>query len=247
MVKWWIGCSGFHYKHWKGVFYPEKLAQSKWFDYYNNRFLTLELNTTFYRFPRLSSLEPWYNRSPHNFRFSVKAPRGITHYRQFNSAERLLNDFYSIIREGLKEKLACVLFQLPERVTYKEEKLKQIIESVDPDFNNVIEFRNETWWTQHVYDKLANNNITFCAMSHPSLPSEVIQNTDILYFRFHGVPELYKSKYSLAELEKISDEIERNPATKEAFIYFNNDIDGSAITNALELEQYVSQYKKRLI
>src|SRR5205085_5082044 len=56
MAKWWIGCSGFHYKHWKGIFYPEKLAQSKWFDYYNNSFLTLELNTTFYRFPRLSSL-----------------------------------------------------------------------------------------------------------------------------------------------------------------------------------------------
>ncbi len=59
MTKWWIGCSGFHYKHWKGIFYPEKLAQNKWFDYYNDHFKTLELNVTFYRFPQLSFLETW--------------------------------------------------------------------------------------------------------------------------------------------------------------------------------------------
>ena len=73
-------------------------------------------------------------------------------------------------------------------------------------------------------------------MSHPSLPDDVIQNTNTLYFRFHGVPRLYQSKYDIATLQKISDEIESNPATKQAFIYFNNDIDGSAITNAFEME-----------
>lgn len=238
MVKWWIGCSGFHYKHWKGIFYPEGLAQSKWFGYYNNHFKTLELNVTFYRFPQLSFLETWYKKSPDVFSFSVKAPRAITHYKQFNDCEQLLADFYGTIQEGLKDKLGCVLFQMPPRMAYKKEKLEQIIQNLDPAFTNVVEFRNETWWCAEVYHKLAEHNITFCGMSHPSLPDDVVQNTKTIYFRFHGVPDLYRSKYDMATLQKISDEIKNNPGTKEAFIYFNNDIDGSAITNAAEMEEY---------
>jgi len=238
MEKWWIGCSGFHYKHWKGIFYPEKLAQSKWFDYYNNRFKTLELNVTFYRFPQLSFLEAWYKKSPDVFSFSVKAPRAITHYKQFNNSEQLLADFYGTIQEGLRDKLGPVLFQMPPRMAYKEDKLEQIIQSLDPAFTNVVEFRNDTWWTQEVYTKLARHNITFCGMSHPVLPDDVVQNTSTVYFRLHGVPELYRSKYDISVLEKISNEIQSNTAVKEAFIYFNNDIDGSAITNAIEMEEY---------
>jgi uncharacterized protein YecE (DUF72 family) len=243
MAKWWIGCSGFHYKHWKGIFYPDKLAQSKWFDYYNNHFKTLELNVTFYRFPRLSFLETWYTKSPAVFSFSVKVPRAITHYKQFNNTKQMLDDFYGTTREGLKEKLGCILFQMPGRMAFKEEKLDQIIESLDPAFTNVLEFRNESWWTAHVYNKLAENNITFCSMSHPSLPEAVVQNTKTVYFRFHGVPNLYSSKYDITILKKISDEIETNSSTKEAFIYFNNDIGGAAIINAIEMEEYVRKYK----
>jgi uncharacterized protein YecE (DUF72 family) len=244
MTKWWIGCSGFHYKHWKGIFYPEKLAQSKWFDYYNNRFKTLELNVTFYRFPRLPYLEEWYRKSPEVFSFSVKAPRAITHYRKFVNAGKYLQDFYGTVQEGLKDKVGCILFQMPERMAYKEQKLEQIIESLDPGFVNVLEFRNESWWNNDVYNKLALHNISFCGMSHPALPDVVVQNTKTVYFRFHGVPELYKSKYDLATIQRISNEIENNPATKEAFIYFNNDIDGSAITNAFQMEAYIESLEK---
>jgi uncharacterized protein YecE (DUF72 family) len=244
MAKWWIGCSGFHYKHWKGIFYPDKLAQSKWFDHYHNHFKTLELNVTFYRFPRLPYLEEWYRKSPDLFKFSVKAPRAITHYKKFVDAQKYLQDFYGTSREGLKEKLGCILFQMPERMVYKEQKLEQIIESLDPAFTNVLEFRNASWWNQEVYNKLAAHNITFCGMSHPRLPDDVIQNTSTLYFRFHGVPHLYKSKYDISTLERISDEIENNEAIKQAFIYFNNDIDGSAITNAFEMEAYVESLNK---
>ncbi len=80
-------------------------------------------------------------------------------------------------------------------------------------------------------------------MSHPSLPGEVMQNTKTFYFRFRGVPQLYKSKYDIAILKKISDEIESNTNTKKAFIYFNNDINGTAITNAIEMEEYITGYK----
>jgi uncharacterized protein YecE (DUF72 family) len=244
MAKWSIGCSGFHYKHWKGIFYPEKLAQSKWFDHYNDRFKTLELNVTFYRFPRLPALQNWYDKSPKSFTFSVKAPKAITHYKKFIDKRRMLSDFYGTVQEGLKEKTGCILFQLPHQMGYKEGKLNQIIESLDPAFTNVVEFRNVTWWNQEVYNKLAAHNITFCGMSHPDLPEDVVQNTKTVYFRFHGVPQLYKSKYEVATLQRIADEIENNAAIKKAFVYFNNDIDGSALTNAFEMEAYIESLKK---
>ena len=118
-----IGCSGFYNKDWKNDFYPNGLAQRKWFEYYCTQFNSLELNTTFYRFPRVEFLQKWYDKSPSDFKFSVKAPRLITHFKQLKDCERLLDDFYSTIREGLKEKLGTVLFQLPAKIIYSEELL----------------------------------------------------------------------------------------------------------------------------
>ncbi len=161
MVHWRIGCSGFHYKHWKEVFYPHGLAQNKWFTFYCEHFNTLELNVTFYRFPQLSFLEGWYNKSPADFSFAVKAPRGITHYKKFLNAEQLISDFYNTVSEGLKDKLGCILFQLPPRYNYTEERLQLIISSVNNSFNNIIEFRHESWWNAGVYNELAKNKITF--------------------------------------------------------------------------------------
>ncbi len=147
----------------------------------------------------------------------------------------MIDDFYSIVTEGLKEKLGCVLFQLPPSYSFTEERLQKIIQSLDNSFNNVLEFMHTTWWNKVVYDELAKKRITFCGMSHPLLPDDIIQNTQILYYRMHGVPELYKSPYSLLELNKIINEIENSRLTKNAFIYFNNDIGGSAITNAKQM------------
>ncbi len=79
-------------------------------------------------------------------------------------------------------------------------------------------------------------------MSHPQLPGEVVQNTRVLYFRFHGVPHLYSSSYDTDTLKRISNEINDNLSIKEVFIYFNNDIGGSAIKNATEMEEYISHF-----
>jgi uncharacterized protein YecE (DUF72 family) len=243
MAKWHIGCSGFHYKHWKGGFYPEDLPQRKWFEFYNKRFKTVELNVTFYRFPRLSVLQEWYDKSSPDFRFSVKAPRAITHFKQFINCEQMLSDFYGTVQEGLKEKIGCILFQLPPRMAYKEAKLLQIVDSLDPSFKNVLEFRHESWWTAEVYRTLSKHNITFCGQSHPELPEDVVQNNKVLYYRFHGIPELYRSPYEFKILKRVADEIEENKKIKEAFIYFNNDIEVSAIANALEMETYLKGQK----
>jgi uncharacterized protein YecE (DUF72 family) len=101
MRKWWIGCSGFYYKEWREKFYPKGLPQRKWFEFYCESFNTVELNVTFYRFPKLEALKGWYQRSPEDFTFTVKAPRLVTHYRRFKNAATNIQQFYERVYDGI--------------------------------------------------------------------------------------------------------------------------------------------------
>jgi uncharacterized protein YecE (DUF72 family) len=239
MIKFHIGCSGFYYKHWKGLFYPDKLPQNKWFEYYCQHFNTLELNVTFYRFPQLQFLQQWYQKSNADFIFAVKAPREITHYKKFNDSVERLSDFYDVVREGLADKLGCILFQMPPSYHFTEDHLQLIINSLDDSFKNVVEFRHSSWWNMDVCKKLSKHHIIFCGMSYPGLPEVLVQNTDVVYYRLHGVPELYTSPYSINALQKLVDEIAKENKAKEVFFYFNNDIGGSAIKNARQMQLMV--------
>jgi uncharacterized protein YecE (DUF72 family) len=231
-MKWHIGCSGFHYKHWKGTFYPSDMPQRKWFEFYTQHFSTLELNVTFYRFPQVSFLKKWYADSPADFRFSVKAPKAITHFKQFHNTVDMITSFYSTIREGLSDKLGPVLFQFPPRFHYDEDRLQRVLDQLDPGFDNVLEFRHPSWWRDDVYQKLAERQISFCGMSHPELPRDLVVNGKVLYYRFHGVPQLYSSSYSDEELAEIVNRLKNDDSVEGAWFYFNNDAAVAAIPNA---------------
>src|SRR6516225_5571773 len=202
----YIGCSGFHNKDWRESFYPKGLPQKKWFNYYCSQFNSLELNTTFYRFPTQQLLQRFYDESPPAFKFSVKVPRLITHYKQFKKTESLLDDFYHCV-EGLKEKLGVVLFQLPGRIMFSEKLLEWINKSLDSRFNNIIEFRHASWWNEYVFYKLATKNITFCGASIKGLPDELVNNSHIIYYRFHGIEKSYYSEYSDEQIEQFTNEL----------------------------------------
>ena len=243
-IKWHIGCSGFSYKEWKEEFYPKGLAQSKWFHYYTEHFDTLELNVTFYRFPTLNSLKGWYDKAPEGFSFSSKVPRSITHFKKFEETERMVSDFYALLREGLKEKLACVLFQLPPTLIYSEAKLEKIISQIDPAFTNVIEFRHESWWRKDVQSILRKHNISFCGVSFPKISfDDAVINTPTCYYRFHGVPKLFYSEYDEAFIEKIQQQIAQNKQVKTAFIYFNNTASLAALHNARYFQKLIGLHK----
>lgn len=239
-IKWHIGCSGFSYKEWKEEFYPKGLAQSKWFNYYTQHFDTLELNVTFYRFPTLNSLKGWYDKAHEGFSFSAKVPRSITHFKKFEDTERMISDFYDLLKDGLKEKLACVLFQLPPSFVYTEEKLEKIINQTNPSFTNIIEFRHESWWRKDVQASLKKHNIGFCGVSFPKISfDDAVINTPTCYYRFHGVPKLFYSEYDKSFIEKIYNQISENKKVKTAYVYFNNTASLAALHNA--------KYFKKLI
>lgn len=236
-IKWHIGCSGFHYKEWKERFYPKGLPQRLWFEHYARHFNTLELNVTFYRFPSLQSLESWHQRSPEGFSFSAKVPRTITHYQKFKDTQNLIADFYAALKEGLKEKLGCVLFQLPPSFHYSDERLEMVLGQMDPSFRNVIEFRHESWWRQDVQQALAAKQASFCGVSFPKIVfDDAITNAPLAYYRFHGVPVLFHSAYELPFLQKIAGQLQGAAIVKETFVYFNNTASMAAIDNALQFK-----------
>jgi len=239
--KWFIGCSGFAYKEWKEAFYPQGMPQSRWFDYYTRHFNTLELNVTFYRFPTIKSLQGWYNKAPEGFVFSAKVPRWITHYRRFEETERMLGDFYGLLKEGMKDKMGAVLFQLSGQFVYSKEKLHKMLEQLDYSFTNVIEFRNEGWWRKDVLQLLKKNNISFCGVSYPKLPDDAVVNTAIPYYRFHGVPKLFYSQYSKAFVKKIYEQLAAKKSAKTIYVYFNNTATQAAINNARYLQTLIKE------
>jgi uncharacterized protein YecE (DUF72 family) len=239
MKNWWIGCSGFHYKGWREKFYPKDLPQRKWFEYYCEHFNTVELNSTFYRFPRLKDLQSFYYGSPDQFKFTVKAPRLITHFKKFHNARSQAMDFYGTVADGLQSKLGSVLFQLHPATSYSIENLERILQTVDPSFVNVVEFRHPSWWRKDVYQVLKENSISFCSISYPHLPDEVLKTSPVVYYRFHGVPKLYLSSYSTVKLRLVGHALQKLRQVQDVYCYFNNDIEVAAVKNAKEFSSIV--------
>ena len=235
-----IGCSSFYNTYWKGIFYPDDMPRKEWFEYYCKHFDTYELNATFYKFPTLKTSQNWYDKSPEGFLFAVKAPKVITHLKKFVDCQKELNDFYEVVQEGFKEKLGCVLFQLPPSFHYTPERLSLIVASLNPDFKNVIEFRNETWWREEVYAVFSENDITFCSVNYPNLPTAIIKTNEIGYLRFHGNPKLFYSSYNEKELEQVAAFLFSNNKFKTTFVYFNNTASTAGILNALTLKKSTS-------
>ena len=232
----YIGCSSYYNSRWKGVFYPEDMPSKQWFEFYCRHFETFEINATFYKFPTLRVMKNWYDKAPDDFIYAVKAPKQITHIKKFDNCKEEINQLYAVCKEGLANKLGCILFQLPPSFSYSEDRLGLIIDSLNPDFKNVVEFRNESWWRQDVYDALAKNNITFCTVNYPKLPTAVVVTTKTVYVRLHGNPRLFYSEYTLDELKELQEDISSKKNCSEVFIFFNNTASSAAIINAQQFK-----------
>jgi len=237
MIEWRIGCSGYRYPEWKRLFYPEELAEGRWLEYYSRYFNTVELNITYYRSPRMEVLRSLRERTPDDFFFTVKAPRRIMRARRFGEAQRLAGEFSECMQEGLADKLGAVLFQLSAEHTYDAEQLLRLTEMLDPAVRNVIEFRHSSWWNPEVFGVLERAGIAFAGISHPDLPQAVVNTTDTVYYRLHGIPYRYSSGYSQNALEDLTQAIASRPGIRRACIYFNNPAQGHAVTNARQLQE----------
>jgi uncharacterized protein YecE (DUF72 family) len=234
-----VGCSGWFYRHWLKLFYPEELPQSRWFQHYTKYFNTVELNSPFYHWPKETTVRSWYRQAPEHFVYTLKVSRMITHTKKFKETSRLVQDFYKLGNE-LREKMGCFLFQLPPSLRFSEKKLDEIQRQLDPDKKNAVEFRHVSWFTRGVYDSLRRNNVIFCIVSAPDLPEDFVKTADDIYIRFHGKGSWYASNYSDNELRRWSSETKRAKA-RNVWAYFNNDANAYAVANSLYLKKLLSK------
>lgn len=233
----YIGCSGFSERLWKGFFYPEDLPSKDYLTYYSERVNSVEVNSTFYRKPTLKTLENWYMRTPQGFKFFIKIPKTISHIQRLKNTKTEVCEFAAHISSGLKEKLSGFLFQMPPSFHFNEENLQRVLDTVDKNFLNVVEFRHESWWNEEVLNSLKQHNIVFCGVSFPKgVPDDVMINSEeVLYYRLHGVPVLFKSEYPEEELKTLAQKIKK--FNGEKYIYFNNTFGIAGIKNALFLQK----------
>nr|WP_241258619.1 DUF72 domain-containing protein [Flavobacterium sp. Sr18] len=196
-----------------------------------------KLTLHFYKLPTWRVLENWFKKSPDGFIYFVKAPKVITHIKKFLGCKPEIDQLYALCKRGLSDKLSCILFQLPSSFHYSSEKLNLIIESLTRNFKTAVEFRHQIWCSKDAYDQLAKNNIIFCSVSHPTMPSDIIANTFVGCLRLHGNPKMFYSEYSHTDLMNLNASIVNKHLFEEVFIYFNNTASATGVLNALELSR----------
>ncbi len=235
----YVGTSGFYYEHWRGVFYPEELPKNRFFDYYKDHFETVELNSTFYHLPRIKTVENWLQRSPERFYFSLKAYRGITHYKRLHECRDELYRYLHLIKP-LKRKIGAILFQLPPSLHFDAGLLEEFLKLLPPGYRFAMEFRDESWLREEVYNLLKSYNAALCINDFGKRKMESVVTAEFGYFRLHGPDGRYGGSYSDEELGVWAAKIKS--AAKECetiFVYFNNDFGGYAVLNAKNLAKMV--------
>ena len=233
-----IGCSGYSYDDWRGEFYPDDLPKDQWLSFYADHFSTVEINHSFYKFPEKDQFKKWMDETPGHFRFTIKGHRYFTHMKKFNTDKdfgKKLDDFQETL-PPLKEKLGCVLWQLPGNLHKDTSKLDSFCKMLNTGHQHVFEFRHESWFDDEVYDLLGGHNAGFCILSAPdNLPEDMVLTGKTAYIRFHGKKEWYDYLYSDKELKTWKKRIDDIDGADRLYVYFNNDQHAHSVKNARRL------------
>lgn len=232
-MKVYIGCSGWSYPSWKGVFYPPDLGSSDYLAYYAHRFNTVEVNSTFYHFPAAQTVQSWVSQVPDDFKFSLKVSRLITHTKRMQQVQEPLHRFYGL-QDILQDKVGCFLFQFPANFHFTAHNLEQILTHVDATYKNVLEFRHASWWCPEAINSLQGKRLIFCTVSGFNVPTALTVSQGVSYIRFHG-DSSYVASYSDQALSNWAHQIQESGA-QELWAYFNNTTYAHAISNATVLK-----------
>lgn len=232
----YIGTSGYHYDHWQGVFYPESIQKNEWFDYYSQRFSTVEINNTFYNLPKEETFNEWKHRAPDHFFYSLKFSQYGTHIKKLKDPEKPIQRFTEMA-DKLGLHLGPILVQLPPKWKPNPERLDAFLEATPNDYRWCVEFRDSRWFTDEVFDILKKHNTALCLHDMIDDHPQVI-TAGWTYLRFHG--DHYTGSYNHQALTACARQVhEYKQKGMDVYIYFNNDEAGHAVNNALDLKRYV--------
>lgn len=223
----YVGTSGYSYKEWKGSFYPEKLPAKEMLAYYAARLPAVEMNNTFYRLPKKAVLENWKQQVPVGFRFSVKAPQRITHFKRLKDVNNETSYFLETVAV-LEDRLGPILFQLPPNMKKDLERLETFLTCLPAGTRSAFEFRHPTWFDDDVLELLSHGNHALCIADTDELPvSHIDKTADWGYLRLRRV------NYSEENLREWVKRM-REQNWQESFVFFKHEDEGSGPKLAAE-------------
>ncbi|RYF86302.1 MAG: DUF72 domain-containing protein [Chitinophagaceae bacterium] len=237
-----IGTSGWSYDHWQGILYPEGAKRWERLRYYVQHFGTVELNSSFYRWPKDSAFKSWQKRLPEGFLLSVKAPKYLTHTKRLYAPEKWIDRIKGCWHE-LGDKRAILLIQLSPNFPQDFKRLEYFLSKLPPWIRVAVEFRHPGWHVEPVFQLLEHYGAAYCVMSGAGLPCILRSTAPFVYVRLHGPdPQyLYGGSYSAADLTWWAERIrEWERQGKDVYVYFNNDGSGNAVYNASALRALLS-------
>jgi uncharacterized protein YecE (DUF72 family) len=222
------GASGYSFKEWKGVFYPEKIKAEEMLAFYAGSLPTVEINNTFYRMPKTAMLESWAGATPERFRFAIKASRRITHIARLKvetAADSLAYLYRNLAALGAKR--GPVLFQLPPNLKKDLPRLTAFLQLLPQEHRAAFEFRNDTWFDDDVYAALKQAGAALCLSEREdNAPPPLVETAPWGYVR------LRLETYSDDDLRQWARRLEAT-AWREIYVYFMHEPTAPAYAQTL--------------
>jgi uncharacterized protein YecE (DUF72 family) len=238
-MKIYVGTSGYGYKEWKGVFYPEKIPPKEMLRFYSERLGAVEINNTFYHMPTRGVLESWSAQVPRDFVFALKAPQAITHLKRLRNVTEETEYLFSTL-SVLDRKLGPVLFQFPGSFRADLAALKDFLALIPGNMSCAFEFRSPSWLDAEIPGLLREKGFALCITDADEKPANEIISTAAW-----GYLRLRRSDYTDAGLEKWRERI-LSQKWERAFVFFKHEEGARGAEMALRFHELTGPMTKKI-
>ncbi len=231
MAKLYVGTSGWAYPTWKPAFYPEKLAQKKFLNFYASNLNAVEVNYTFRQLVKDTTVANWIAETPEHFRFTIKAHQVLTHIKRLKNADEFLTRFVGTL-EGLERagRLGPILFQLPPNFKVDQVVLSDFLKTLPRTVRAAFEFRHESWFCDATWDTLRERNIALCVAETEERDTPDVVTAEFAYYRYR------KPTYTSEERKAMVDRIgEHLAAGRDVYAYFKHEETPEGVLYAVDV------------
>jgi len=219
MATLYVGTSGWAYPSWKPAFYPEKLAQKKFLNYYASRLNAVEVNYSFRQLVKETTIQNWIAETPEHFHFTIKAHQVLTHIKRLKDAEDFLKRFLGTL-EGLERagRLGPILFQLPPNFKADQTVLAEFLRLLPRTVRTAFEFRHESWFTDETWGTLRERNVALCVAETEERNTPDVVTADYAYYRYRK--PTYTTEERTAMVGRMKEHL---AAGRDVFAYFKHE------------------------
>ena len=236
MASLYVGTSGWAYPTWKPAFYPEKLAQKKFLNFYASKLNAVEVNYTFRQLVKETTVQNWISDTPDHFLFTIKAHQVLTHIKRLKDAQEFLLRFLATL-EALEraKRLGPLLFQLPPNFKADQAALAEFLKGLPRTVRAAFEFRHESWFIDPTWNILRERNIALCVAETEERNTPDIVTANYTYYRYR------KPNYTADERDAMVARIrEHLAAGRDVFAYFKHEETPEGALYAVEILRQIS-------